>query len=67
MTVFTNKIKGGGRMDSSNLQYSKIAEQNGSKQAATPVVDWSEETVIVNGQPIIVMYPDETKRLDEEN
>lgn len=42
------------------------AESDTKTFTKKPIVDWSEETVKVNGRTITVVFPDESKILEDE-
>ena len=65
MTAFTKIHKGGQRMDSEEDQ-ADTAKSDIRTFTRKPIVDWSEDTIVVNGKPITVVFPDEEKVLDDE-
>ncbi|GEM_PF-6062711 len=60
MNAFTITAKGGGPMVS---QQSQPRDEGDEEKFVRSPVDWSVDTIVVNGLPLTILFPDEDKPL----
>ena len=66
MTAYTKIHKGDQQIMATQANQAHSAESDTKTFTKKPIVDWSEEKVLVNGKTIIVVFPDESKVLEDE-